>query len=326
LGRRRTIFLGIGCGLFAYLLIRLGPGKILSLLLRIGWAFPLFLVIYAGYTLVRASALARCVPAGEGYSYRDLVAIRLAGEAVQYLTFTGPILAEPAKALLLRNRGLPTTHAFAATIAEYLIYTFTSAIMAVLGLIYLLHTFDVPRSVSVAARIVILIAGMFLGAAAVAIVGRIYLIGAIVNSVRKLPRIGSYLRVDEKGLRDTENLLFEVLRAQPLRFLSIVATEFVAQALLVLELFVLLRATGEPFPLSRPFLIESATKFISMGFFFIPGQVGAAEAVYALIFKALGLPASAGVSLALARRLRSLLIAGAGLIFLARCSGRASAE
>ena len=138
--------------------------------------------------------------------------------------------------------------------------------------------------------------------------------------------MGSRLRVDETGLRDTENLLFEVLRSRPLRFLSIVGTEFVAQALLVLEVFVLLRATGEPFLLSRPFLIESATKFISMGFFFIPGQVGASEAVYALIFKALGLTASAGFSVALARRLRSLLIAGAGLIVLARCSRRARAE
>src|SRR3954470_19577714 len=75
-----------------------------------------------------------------------------------------------------------TTHAFAATIAEYLIYTFTSAMMTAAGLIYLLHTFDVPGSISIAARIVIWIAGVFLSSAAVAIVDRIYLIGAIVNS------------------------------------------------------------------------------------------------------------------------------------------------
>ena len=325
-GVRRALFFAIGCGLFAYLLIRLGPGEILSLLLRIGWGFLLIIVIYTGYNLVRANALAKCIAIEERSSYWDLIEIRLMGEAVQYLTFTGPFLAEPAKALLLRNRGLRTTHAFAATISEYLIYTFTSAAMAVVGLIYLVHNFELSRSVAIAARIAIYIAGIFLTAAVVAIVGRIYLIGSIVNGVGKLPGIGSRLRVDETGLLETENLLFEVLRARPWQFLSIVATEFVAQALLVLELFVLLRATGEPFPLSRPFLIESATKFISMGFFFIPGQVGASEALYALISKAVGLTASVGFSLALARRLRSLLVAGAGVIVLARCSRRASAE
>src|SRR5438105_10066195 len=118
---RRAIFFGIGCALFAYLLIRLGPGEIAALLLRIGWSFPLILVIYTGYILVRASALAKCIPAAGRSSYRFVAGVWWAGEAVQYLTFTGPFLAEPAKALLLRDRGLRTTHAFAATIAEYLI-------------------------------------------------------------------------------------------------------------------------------------------------------------------------------------------------------------
>ncbi len=94
---------------------------------------------------------------------------------------------------------------------------------------------------------------------------------------------------------------------------SILAIEFAAQALLVLELFVLLRTTGKPFSVLHPFLIEAATKFIGLAFFFIPGQVGAAEGTYAFIFKTVGLPASAGFALAVARRLRSLLVAGAGL-------------
>jgi len=44
--------------------------------------------------------------------------------------------------------------------------------------------------------------------------------------------------------------------------------------------------------------------------------MGAAEGVYAAVFHALGLPASAGFSVAFARRLRNLLVSGAGLAFL----------
>jgi len=56
--------------------------------------------------------------------YGDALAIRFCGEAVQSLTFTGPLLAEPTKAWLLERRGLTLKEGFAATISEYLICTF----------------------------------------------------------------------------------------------------------------------------------------------------------------------------------------------------------
>jgi uncharacterized membrane protein YbhN (UPF0104 family) len=139
------------------------------------------------------------------------------------------------------------------------------------------------------------------------------LIGVIVKGASTLPLIGKYVRLKGNDVRDTEDLLFVILRDRPLRFLLILAVEFVAQALLVLELFVLLRTTGKPFTILHPFLIEAATKFVGLAFFFIPGQVGAAEGAYAFIFKTVGISASAGFALALARRLRSLLVAGVGL-------------
>ena len=312
----RVLALGIGCGLFIYLLARLGPAEIFALLLQVGWNFGLIAAAYTGHQMVRAFALGRCITADNRASYWDLVMIRLSGETVRFLTFTGPFLAEPAKALLLRKRGLNTTQAFAATTAEYLVYTFTSAAMTVAGLMYFLNNFEIPGSAAAAARIVMYAAGAFLFAAAYAIVRRVYLIGAVLKGIGRLPVAGRYLRVDEGKLRETEDLLFVVLRARPWRFLSIVAIEFAAQALLVMELFVLLRATGQFFSPAHPFLIESASKFIGFAFFFVPGQIGAAEGTYVLIFEAAGLPALAGFSLALARRLRTLLVAGAGLAYL----------
>lgn len=141
------------------------------------------------------------------------------------------------------------------------------------------------------------------------------MIGFIIKGAGRLPLIGKHVRLKENDVRDTEDLLFVILRDHPLRFLLILVVEFAAQAMLVLELFVLLRATGMAFSVLHPFLIEAATKFVGLAFFFIPGQVGAAEGAYAFIFKTVGLPASAGFALALARRFRSLLVAGAGLVF-----------
>jgi hypothetical protein len=94
---------------------------------------------------------------------------------------------------------------------------------------------------------------------------------------------------------------------------AIVLVEAGAQAALVLEVNWILRGLELATPAIYPLVIESATKFITMVFFFVPLQVGAAEGSYAVIFGALGLPAAAGFTLAFFRRLRSLLIASAGL-------------
>ncbi len=304
---------GFGCVLFVYLLVRLGTAKISSLLLGVGWYFGLIIAIYAGHQLIRAIAYWKCVTASGRASYWEIVRIRLSGEAIQFLTSTGPFLAEPSKVWLLRRRGLSAKHAVAATASEYLIYTLTSAAFAMAGLTYLLINFELSRPASVAAKVLICTMGAFLLAALCAIIFRIYLIGAIIKGASRLPLIGKHVRLKESDVRDTEDLLFVVLRDRPLRILTIVAVELAAQALLVLELLVLLRTTGKPFSILHPFVIEAATKFVGLAFFFIPGQVGAAEGTYAFIFKTVGLPASAGFALAVARRLRSLLVAGAGL-------------
>lgn len=313
---RRAVLLAAGCALFVYLLLREGPAQIAGLLLRIGWNFAAVGAIYAAYEIVRAIAFSKCVPPHERVSYRALLRIRISGEAIQVLTFLGPFLAEPSKAWLLRRHGMSIPGAFAATLTEFLIYTLTSAAVAIAGLTYLLRSFALSQEVVVVAWIITSSASAFILIAAVAILRRIYLVGALFRWMGRLPKIGRHLDVNAAYVRQTEDLLLVVLRGRPARMLSIVAIELVAQALLVGELFVLLHSIGEAASALYPFVIEAATKFISLAFFFIPGQVGASEGSYALVFHALGLPATSGFAIALARRLRSLAVAAAGLLLL----------
>jgi hypothetical protein len=123
----RAVFFAPGCGLLIYLLFRLNTANIFVLLLEIGWSLTWIAAAYSGHQLVRTAALWLCVTTHDRISWWELVKIRAAGEAVQFLTFTGPFLAEPAKALLLAKQGMAATHAFAAVVSEYLIYTITSA-------------------------------------------------------------------------------------------------------------------------------------------------------------------------------------------------------
>lgn len=310
----RVAFLGTGCVLFIYLLIRLHPAEVFSILQEIGWYFVLIAAIYGLYELVRAFAISRCIAANQRPDYWDLVIIQIAGEAVQFLTFTGPFLAQPAKASLLQGRGLRTSEGFAATVSEFLIYTFTSAIVSIAGLAYLLYGFDLSSPVSLAAWIILWVATGFLAVSTYAIVRRIYLIGSILRTIAAWP-VMRKLKINHVEVRRTEDLLLALLRDRPARFVLIAAIELAGQMLLVLELFVLLWAIGKPFSRIDPFLIEASTKFLSVGFFFVPGQMGVTEGAYAIVFHDIGLAASSGFAVAFARRLRSFLIAGAGLAF-----------
>jgi len=315
----RALLLVAGVAFLVYLVVDLGPGQIAALLAGIGWGFVPLAGIYAAYQAVRASALRLSAARPGAVSYRDVLAIRLSGEAVQFLTSTGPFLAEPSKALLLGRRGLTKIEGFAAIAVEYLSYTFVSCVMLAGAMSYFLTSPAVTIGLNLRTVAVILVTGsvVFLAVAAFAIWRRVYLIGGVMSWLGGLPGIGRRIGAEAAAVRETEDVLLGVLRENPRRFAAILSVEAAAHGLLVLELWWILRMTDVAPGFGDALLLESAGKFIAMAFFFIPGQIGASEGVNAVLFQAVGLPAVAGVGVALARRIRSALAAGAGLAALA---------
>lgn len=312
----RLVALLAGLGLLAYLVVAIGPAEILGFLGRIGWGFLPIAALYLGYQLLRALALRAGVIRAEGLTVGDAFAIRLSGEAVQSLTSTGPWLAEPAKALLLGRRGMTTSEGFAATIAEYVAYKLVTAVMLAGALCFLLARAPLGGAVRHAARVLLGGSLVFLVVAALAIAFRVHLIGWVVARLGALPLVGRWVRLEAKAVRHMEDVLLTVLHDRPARFATILALEIAANLVLISELWTMLWLSGVAVSLGTALLIESATKFTGVAFFFVPGQIGAAEGVNAVLFQTLGLSPTAGVGVALARRIRSLLAAGLGLLAL----------
>jgi hypothetical protein len=97
----RLVLLIAGIALLMLLLWQLGPSDVLEALRRIGWYFlPVFL-LGGAHQAARAFALRACVVRSGLLRYRGALAVRLSGESIQSLTFTGPVLSEPTKAWLL---------------------------------------------------------------------------------------------------------------------------------------------------------------------------------------------------------------------------------
>jgi hypothetical protein len=309
----RTVLLLGGAVLLVVLLSRLGPSAILNALAHMGWYYVPVLMLGGAHHATRAFALQACVLRPGVLRYGDALAIRLSGEAVQSLTFTGPVLSEPTKAWLLERHGLTLKEGFAATITEYLIYSFVTVAMSIIGLLYLIVHFAPPPTFTRIAIVIVCLFGVFLIASAVAIARRFYLIGTIIAGLARIGVLRGRLRPDMTWINRMEDLLLILLRDSPARFVTIIVIEVAAQGLLVVELFWLMRALDMAMPISVLFVIEASVKVIGIAFLFIPLQLGVSEGGYALVFNAMGLPPTAGFALAFLRRARTLTIAGVGL-------------
>jgi hypothetical protein len=313
----RLALLLTGLTLLVVLLWQLGPLDVLEALRRIGWYFIPVLLLGGAHHATRAFALRACVLRSGFLRYGDALAIRLSGEAVHSLTFTGPVLSEPTKAWLLQGHGLSLKEGFAATITEYLICSFVTAAMSIAGLLYLVMRFTPSLAVRAIALAIACLFSAFLIASAVAITRRFYLIGTIITGLAKIGVLRGRLRPDMPWINRMEDLLLIILRDSPARFMTITLVEAAAQALLVLEVFLLMRALDVVGSISFAFVIEASVKVIGIAFLFIPMQVGVSEGAYALVFDAMGFSAAAGFALAFVRRIRTLVVAGVGLSILA---------
>lgn len=310
----RLVFLAAGLALFGYLFVHLGPAAVLDMLGRIGWGAVPIALAYAAYQCTRAAALTASMPAGRALAFSDALWIRLSGEAVQFLTFTGPFLAEPAKAFLLKGRGLSAVEGFAATLTEYLAYTITAAALSIAALWWLLAQGALAGGVRVAALVIAGVMIAFLLAAAAAIATRTHLLGAILAGVARLPLVRRRLKPDMTAVHRVEDLLLDVMHDHPGRFVRILSTEAASHALHVLELFLIIQALELGAGVGTAVLIEGAAKFIGFAFFFIPGQVGASEGAHSVIFDVVGLPAVAGFTVPFVRRIRGAVVAALGLL------------
>ena len=96
-----------------------------------------------------------------------------------------------------------------------------------------------------------------------------------------------------------------------------VAWHLFERLLTVLEVLAIAWALGVPLGLGDALFVTAIATGAAMAGFFLPAQLGAAEGGLALAFAALGLPAAAGLSVALVRRGRQIACAALGLAALA---------
>jgi hypothetical protein len=307
----RILLSSVAFGILVLLFYRLGPDQILSLLHQFGWRFLGVVLIFGVQEIVRAIALVQCLPEESRPSFRNLVYIRFIGEAVRAVTLTGPFLSEPTRAWLIRKHGVASSRAVAAAVAEYGANSLISALLTVAGMVYTLKYVQPEKQLRVAALILLWGAVGYLLLIGVVLYRRAYAAGAIAARITSLAGIRSRIESKLAGLRRTEDALLGILRDRPQTVAKLIGLELLAQFLLLAETYWALLSMGLIVSFVTASLAEVFTKLANVAF------AGVAEGAYAFLFHALALPAAAGFTLSLIKRLRSLAVALIGVATLA---------
>lgn len=310
----RTVLLLVGFALVAFLFLRLGPGQLVDLLARLGWAALIFPPLYAAHHAIRTVALSAALERVGSVPFLRLLLVRLTGEAVQYLTFTGPLLAEPTKAWMLRKEGLESSDAVAATVTEYVAFTGTACVVSLTGLVALRLLVPMPLAMRVpvsatAIGILALLVVVVLGLRRRWPFDRWVLAG-----VRRVGGAATRALVTPEWASEMVAHVFRNLRDDGRRLRRILGCETVAQALIVLELYLLLRLFDVQVTATTLFIVEGVSKVSNFLFFFVPARAGTDEATLVLITGTLGLASVVGLGVSLVRRARSLMTGAVGLV------------
>jgi putative ABC transport system permease protein len=307
----------LGLALLVYVIRRVGVQPIFDALLRIGFGFFILLGISGLRHVLRTLAMRAAIdPEHRRFSFRHALAVRLGGEAISFLTFTGPLLGEATKVALLRKR-VPIVYGVSALVVDNILYNLSVVFFILSGAVVMLLSYELP----------LIIRYMLFGIAGVALLG--ILLSAWAASRRimvltwmidKLGRFGFHPKIltsRRDHISDIESHVYDFYSHRPGSFFAMIGFDLLSHASSVLEVYITLRMLGYLPLVNAAYVIESLTKVINFVFGFVPATIGVYEYGTERILHTLGYATATGVTLALVRKAGTLFWTVIGLLVLA---------
>lgn len=307
----------LGLALLVYVIRRVGVQPIFDALLRIGFGFFILLAISGSRHFLRTLAMRAAIPPQHRrFTFRHAFAVRLGGEAISFLTFTGPLLGEATKVALLRKR-VPLVYGVSALVVDNILYNLSVVFFILSGAVVMLLSYNLPPLVRYALFGIAAVASLGILLAVWAASRRVMLLTLMID---KLGRFGFHPKVltsRRDHISDIESHVYDFYSHRPGSFFAMIGFNLLSHASSVVEVYVTLRMLGySPF-VHAAYVIESLTKVINFVFGFVPATIGVYEYGTEVILHTLGYAAATGVTLALVRKAGTLFWTVIGLFVLA---------
>src|SRR5580658_1741127 len=288
--------------LFGWVIAHVGLSDMLAQLKAMRVALPIVLALSVLRLLLQSVTWSASLE-GEHLSVDTgkLIAVRLASQSMGYLTVLGPVISEPLKIKLLGTSTEPT---ITATFLDDGVYWFTSALLAILGLLSL------PFVAVHGAAYHSIPAVLALALMAFVIIRRNPILSGVVRALGK--KAPSWLSRAEQFESSIRNYRLN----QPALVGRMFWIDVACQALIASEVVVVLWSLHLPIHFLTILVIEGVTRGLKMLSGWIPARLGSDEGGAISAFALTGLSPMLGLVLALTRRVRDLLWALIGIVWL----------
>lgn len=294
-----------GLVLFIYAVRRAGVDEIIDGIQRVGWGLiPILLIAGLRFGL-RAAAWRLCTPAGTRLPFGRALMVFLAGDAIGNVTPLGLIASEPTKVFLIRHH-LATRESVTSLALDNLVYSASALVMIAIGVVVMLV--NVPLSFASREWSVVGLVVIALAAATGLWMFR--------KGLGWSARTDSPVRLRISALRAS---MLEFSAGNPMRLWRAFAVDMTFHALAVSEVYLTLRwLLGTLAPtFTEALLFEVLNRVITVVFKFVPFRVGVDEAATGAFAPLLAVSPTAGVALAVIRKVRNLFWNGIGLALIA---------
>ncbi len=292
----------VALGLFAWVIRHVGLPTMMEQVKAMRVALPIVLALSLLRLFLQTTTWSASLK-GEDVSVgiAKLMGVRLASQSMGYLTVLGPVISEPLKIKLLGTSTKPTV---TATFLDDGVYWFTSALLAIVGIVSL--PFVAVRGAAYHSIPAVLVLALM----AFVITRRNPILSGVMRALGKnAPSWLAHAEQFESSIRS-----YRV--NQPALVRRMFWIDAACQVLVASEVIVVLWSLHLPIHLLAILVIEGVTRGLKMLSGWIPARLGSDEGGAMSAFALTGLSPMLGLALALTRRVRDLLWALIGIVWL----------
>ena len=302
MNRNRIIALAVGIVVLVFLFQRIGLTSVMPLLGELGWRYvwlALYYVVPIGF-----AAQAWRVLFGKVHDpgFAKIFHASWIGLACNWLLPVAQVGGEIAKAQLI-SPPQKNIEPWATMVVDKTFQVLTQICFAIFGLsMLMIHRFE--RTILMGGMLALL-ALVIMGTLLVRSQKR----GLFSISTRLLQKVVKHGDKSTLGRVATEmDDRVRALYRSPQKLAGAFCWRMLFRLGMAGEVYLIFYLMGYPIGYGEAMILESLGQTIRMAAFLIPGGLGAQEGTLALIGASLGIPASHGLALSLARRARELMV------------------
>ena len=310
----RALLTAAGVGVFLYVVYRMGWRTILDNIAQFGAWFVVISLLQVVWVVLQATSW---YTIQNGLFHRagflSFVRIKIISDTMNTVLPAANLGGDAMRAFLIKPR-IPLKEGVAGIMVDKAVESLAGVLFMAFGILIPVVFVPIPRVLLVPAGVSLLVL-----LAAVALLVLFQFRGfyrSATNIFGWIPAVRRWLHKNEEWLRVLDDHMRRSYLTGRTRIPLATGLHLMARLVGVLEVVVVLRVLHQPVTYLGAWFISAAVTVANTVLFIVPGHWGVQEGTSVLVMKAMSFSGSAGLSLAVIRRIRRLFLIGFGLLLL----------